>query len=143
MISVGRLVATINSLSVFSVFVFCSLLLVGQSSFALPLVHYPHTTEIIHSSVATDDYLLTLGALKKINGQWRSDREERISGTLTRSTRQLDGGHDVSEVFEYYRRQLLQLGAREIFLCQARKCGSSNSWANNRFEIKQLYGLEQ
>lgn len=143
MISVGRLVATINSLSVFSVFVFCSLLLVGQSSFALPLVHYPHTTEIIHSSVATDDYLLTLGALKKINGQWRSDREERISGTLTRSTRQLDSGHDVSEVYEYYRRQLLQMGAREIFLCQARKCGSSNSWANNRFEIKQLYGLDQ
>ncbi len=143
MISVGRLVSRVNRVSLFGFFVFCSLSSIGQSSFGAALVHYPQATEVIHSSVTTDDYLLALGALKKINGQWKSDREERIGGTLTRSTRELDSGHDVTEVFEYYRRQLLQMGAREIFLCHARKCGSSNSWANNRFGIKQLYGLDQ
>ncbi|MGH1373511.1 MAG: DUF4892 domain-containing protein [Cellvibrionaceae bacterium] len=110
---------------------------------AAPLVHYPHATPVIESSVATDDYLLTLGALKKVNGQWRSDREERIGGQLVRNTFELDSGHDVQEVFQYYRQQLIQLGAREVFLCRARGCGSSNSWANNRFGIKQLYGLDQ
>lgn len=125
----------------------CSCLIVASLaaslSFAAPLVHYPQATEVIQSSVATDDYLLTLGALKKVNGQWRSDREERIGGQLSRNTFELDAGHDVGEVFEYYRRQLIQMGAREIFLCHARACGSSNSWANNRFGIKLLYGLDQ
>lgn len=123
----------------------CSIVfsLAAPLSFAAPLVHYPQATEVIQSNVTTDDYLLTLGALKKVNGQWRSDREERIGGQLTRNTFELDAGHDVKEVFEYYRRQLIQMGAREIYLCRARGCGSSNSWANNRFGIKLLYGLDQ
>ncbi len=119
------------------------LIFAASFSAAAPLVHYPHATNVIQSSLAIDDYQLTLGALKKINGQWRSDREERIGGQLTRNTFELDAGHDVGEVFEYYRRQLIQMGAREVFLCRARGCGSSNSWANNRFGIKQLYGLDQ
>ncbi len=119
------------------------LLLNSPFSQAAPLVHYPHATNLIQAHADTDDYLLTLGALKKVNGQWRSDREVRLSGELVRNTFELDAGHNVQEVFEYYRRQLIQLGAREIFLCHARDCGSSNSWANNRFAIKQLYGLDQ
>lgn len=105
--------------------------------------HYPQAKEIESSESRTDDYLFTLGALKKINGQWRAEREQRLSGNLQRSTRELDSGHDVQQVFEFYRLQLLEKGARELFLCQARRCGSSNSWANNRFGIKQLYGLDQ
>lgn len=110
---------------------------------ALPLAHYPHATQISNASLQTDDYLLTLGALKKINGQWRSERDQRLTGDLERVTLELSGGHSVKEVFEYYRQQLLQMSARELFLCGGRRCGSSNSWANNRFHIKQLYGLDQ
>jgi len=117
--------------------------LLGVNTTALPLVPYVQSTEIQQSQAFTHDYLLTLDSLKKINGQWRSEREQRVSGQLSRSTRQLDAGHSVDEVFEYYRQQLFQLEGREVFSCQARRCGSSNSWANNRFKIRELYGLDQ
>ncbi|MAZ89844.1 MAG: DUF4892 domain-containing protein [Cellvibrionaceae bacterium] len=119
----------------------CSLL--GVNTIALPLVPYVQSTEIQQSQAFTHDYLLTLDTLKKINGQWRSEREQRVSGQLSRSTRQLDAGHSVDEVFDYYRQQLFQMEGREVFSCQARRCGSSNSWANNRFKIRELYGLDQ
>ncbi len=117
--------------------------LLGVNTTALPLVPYVQSTEIQQSQAFTHDYLLTLDSLKKINGQWRSEREQRVSGQLSRSTRQLDAGHSVDEVFEYYRQQLFQMEGREVFSCQARRCGSSNSWANNRFKIRELYGLDQ
>ncbi len=119
----------------------CSLL--WGNATALPLVPYVQSTEIQQSQAFIQDYLLTLDTLKKINGQWRSEREQRVSGQLSRSTRQLDTGHSVDEVFQYYRQQLFQMEGREVFSCQARRCGSSNSWANNRFKIRELYGLDQ
>src|SRR5690606_22768606 len=45
--------------------------------------------------------------------------------------------------FDFYRQQLQEFNRRELFSCQARACGASNSWANNHFKILQLYGLDQ
>ena len=59
----------------------CSLL--GVNTIALPLVPYVQSTEIQQSQAFTHDYLLTLDTLKKINGQWRSEREQRVSGHLS------------------------------------------------------------
>ena len=109
---------------------------------ALALVDYPHAVTVFDVETQVDDYRLTLGNLKKINSRWRADREQRLGGFLTRKTFELQEDDLVADVFGYYRRQLLQLGGRELFYCRSRDCGSSNAWANTRFHIKQLYGLD-
>lgn len=118
-------------------------LLTFQVQAAQSLSDFPQARIMFESSISTDDYRLTLGALKKANNQWLAEREQRLSGELTRKTLELDSGFSAEEVFGFYREQLVNQGARELFYCHARDCGSSNSWANNRFGIKQLYGLDQ
>jgi outer membrane protein OmpA-like peptidoglycan-associated protein len=94
------------------------------------------------SLTSQDDYRLTLGALEKINNQWVPEYEQRLAGTLDKKTFKLDEGHSAQEVFQYYFKQTQQLGGRLLFQCRGRSCGSSNSWANTRFHVKQLYGLD-
>ena len=117
--------------------------LLASIATALPLADYPHAKVIFDEQEAVDGYRLTLGELKKANNQWRAEREQRLSGELQRKTLEMEPGIGSDEVFDYYRRQLQQLDGRELFYCQGRRCGSSNSWANTRFKIKQLYGLDQ
>lgn len=117
------------------------------SSFAqsaeLPLQSY-HNARILFQSVGvTDDYLFALGSYKKISGSWRLDRQQRLSGNLTRYTVELPEGHSASKGFEFYLDQLRNFNLRELFHCAGRDCGTSNSWANNHFKIIQLYGLDQ
>ena len=113
----------------------------AQSSAILTSYAYSH--EMLSSELQDDDYRLVLGAMEKINGQWRPEREQRLAGQLQRKTLTLNEGRGAAEGYEFYRQQLLQRGARELFSCEARACGSSNSWANNIFRIKQLYGRDQ
>lgn len=123
--------------------IFLAFCLLSQTAVSLPLAEYPHATTVFESREQAEDYRLTLGELKKANSQWRAEREQRLGGELYRRTFELDAGITATEVFEYYRQQLVQLKGRELFHCQSRRCGSSNSWANTRFRIKQLYGLDQ
>lgn len=119
--------------------------LVSFSVQALPpqLQEYRFAHELYQSTSQTDDYRLVLGAMEKVNGQWRPEKEQRLDGNLQRQTLLLNSGHNAVDAYDFYRQQLLALGARELFHCEARECGSSNSWANSVFNIKQLYGLEQ
>lgn len=109
---------------------------------ALPLVDYPHARVMFSSETSPDDYRLALGSMEKINNRWLAEREERLSGQLVSQTLAIDSGHSADEVYNYYLQQLKQLGARELFRCAGRTCGSSNSWANNHFKVKNLYGLD-
>lgn len=119
------------------------LLLFGTAAAtALPLVDYPHARIMFSSDSAPDDYRLALGSMEKINNRWLAEREERLSGQLLSQTLALDSGHSADEVYSYYVQQLKQMGARELFRCRGRACGSSNSWANNHFKVKNLYGLD-
>jgi len=104
---------------------------------------YRYAHEMYSSSLQEDDYRLVLGAMEKVNGQWRPEKEQRLEGQLHRRTLLLNEGRKALDGYDFYRQQLLTLGARELFRCEARRCGSSNSWANTVFHIKQLYGLEQ
>ncbi len=116
--------------------------LVSSHVAALALVTYPHATLLFEQRKSVDDYRLTLGNLKKIDSRWRADREQRLTGDLHSRTFELSEDNSAKEVFNYYRKQLLQLGGRELFYCESRNCGSSNAWANTRFHVKQLYGLD-
>ncbi|GAA5316019.1 MAG: hypothetical protein AseanaTS_12240 [Candidatus Pelagadaptatus aseana] len=121
--------------------VFAGLGFVGQAG-ALPIADYPHANTIYESSLQLDDYRLALGAMEKINNRWNPEREQRLSGSLLKKTYAIDEGHTASEVFAYLLQQVKQLGGRELFACEGRTCGSSNSWANNHFQVKLLYGLD-
>ncbi len=120
-----------------------ALLVVAAPLHALPVAPFPHLQSLLEEQRAVDDYPFTLGGLKKINGQWVADKEYRLTGELERHSYQIEGHYGYQEVFEYYRKQLLQLGAQELYRCDAFRCGSSNAWANSRFMVKQLYGIDQ
>lgn len=121
------------------------LLLVGGVVFAdeLPLQNYHNARVMFQSSGETDDYVLALGSYKKIAGSWRVDRQQRLSGELARYTLELPEGHSANNGFDFYLDQLKNFNFRELFHCNSRDCGTSNSWANNHFKIQQLYGLDQ
>ncbi|MYM62740.1 DUF4892 domain-containing protein [Pseudomaricurvus sp. HS19] len=120
-----------------------AMLVVAAPLQALPVAPFPHLQSLVEEQRAVDDYPFTLGGLKKINGQWVADKEYRLTGELERHSYQVEGHYGYQEVFEYYRKQLLQQGAQELYRCDAFRCGSSNAWANSRFMVKQLYGLDQ
>ncbi len=109
----------------------------------LSLTPHPRARVVYHSDLESDNYMLTLGALEKVDGAWRAEKEHRLKGSLHRDTLEFPRDYSAREAFQYFDDQLQNLSSRELYRCNARRCGSSNSWANNRFEIKQLYGLDQ
>ena len=91
-------------------------------------------------------YTLALGPYKKRDNRWRPDVFKRIQGALIRETYELPRGTDEREVFDFYRGQMAAVGTLQpetLYECSRRRCGDSNTWANDHFRIKQLYGLDQ
>ncbi len=125
-------------------YLFCLLCLAAQvQSAALNLQAYPSAREVFHSSEQQDQYWLALGVYRKIEGIWQADKAQRLSGLLERTTFELPANHSAEKGFDFFKQQLDELNARELFHCKARDCGTSNSWANNHFKVIQLYGLDQ
>jgi hypothetical protein len=115
---------------------------IAQAS-ELSIQPYHNARIVFQSTGMTDDYLFALGSYKKISGSWRLDRQQRLSGNLTRYTLELPAGHSADNGFDFYLDQLQNFNLRELFHCTGRDCGTSNSWANNHFKIPMLYGLDQ
>lgn len=109
----------------------------------LILAPFPQARIVYHSANNVDDYRFTLGALKKVNNVWRAEQEQRLAGELTRQTLEIPAGFAAEEIYQHFIEQIEKLPSRKLFTCSSRRCGSSNSWANNRFGIKQLYGLDR
>ena len=109
----------------------------------LGLEAFPHARVVFRSQLEDDDYILALGSFKKTEGMWNVDHHQRLSGKLTRMTLELPSTHTAEDGFQFYVQQLKKLGARELYRCDGRECGPSNSWANNHFKVIQLYGLDQ
>ena len=115
----------------------------NASAADIKLQPYPGAREVFHNLGPDNDYLLALGAYRKINDIWQADRSQRLSGDLERTTLELPADRNAEDGFRFYREQLDKYNLRELFHCRARDCGTSNSWANNHFKIIQLYGLDQ
>ena len=47
------------------------------------------------------------------------------------------------KVFAHYLKSLQSINAEILFQCSSRQCGSSNQWANNYFEVTELYGIDR
>lgn len=109
----------------------------------LELETYHNARVLSESKAQTEEYIFAIGSYKKVAGAWRLDRQQRLSGYLTRATLELPQGHSAKNGFDFYLDQLQNFNFRELFYCESRDCGTSNSWANNHFKILQLYGLDQ
>lgn len=109
----------------------------------LQLEDYHGARAMFRSQERTEEYSLALGSYRKIEGIWQSEREQRLSGVLTRVTYELPENHTAEAGFEFYLSRLQAMDKRELFSCKARSCGASNAWANNHFKILQLYGQDQ
>jgi len=110
---------------------------------ALVLEDYHGARVMFRSQEKTEDYSLALGSYRKMEGIWLAEREQRLSGTLSRLTLELPENHTAEAGFDFYLAQIQSRERRELFSCKARACGSSNAWANNHFKILQLYGQDQ
>ena len=103
---------------------------------------FPLAREISHLERTEPDYRLMLGGIVKINGLVRSDREQRLSANLTRTTWQLPSGYGPEAGFNFLRKQLLDHQSRILFECSGRQCGPSSLWANEIFGQSRLYGVD-
>lgn len=103
---------------------------------------YPRAEIIEESQAEVEDYRLAAGSARRVGGRWAGE-ELRRDGMLSRITLQIPEGHEPEDVFRYYRQHLMAADARVLYQCRERNCGSSNSWANDVFELKLLYGLDQ
>lgn len=102
----------------------------------------PKHRVIFDTPTYSGDYRLTLSALKKINSEWVSERERKVSGSISRQTIEFTGTLGLSDIWQQLSTAFYLSSKQVLFECEGLDCGSSNAWANNRFEIKQLYGLD-
>jgi len=91
---------------------------------------------------AESPYLLTLGALKKINSEWQAEKERWVTGKVHRRTYELLPPNRMVSAAQAIAQYLAEQQATLVYECEALSCGSSNAWANERFGVKQLYGLD-
>lgn len=116
---------------------------VSQSDIRTALGNYPRSSIVENENRAVLDYPVSLGEMKKKRGLWAPERERRLAGNLQRVTLRLPDGHSPQQAFAFYFDQLIDLGARILYQCESRACGESNAWANNLYQIKELYGLDR
>ena len=115
----------------------------ASSVLASELPVFPAAKVLSHTEVESNYYRLALGPQKKISNVWRAETLQAHLGQLQRLTLEMPAGFGLEDGFAYYQ-QALELSSLElIYTCVGRGCGSSNSWANNHFLVKQLYGLDQ
>ncbi|WP_028470937.1 DUF4892 domain-containing protein [Neptunomonas japonica] len=133
----------------------CSLILVLGSSIAYAtddltgsaddgvLERFRGSWIVNYKTAPLTDYALPLGGVEQVNGVERLEREERITGRLTRISYRIPEGNKTRKVFNFFKTQLEMKKAEILFSCQGRECGSSNYWANDVFDFSKLYGVER
>ncbi len=109
---------------------------------SLQLLPYDQAEVFLKDQLTVRNYQLALSPYKKRENRWKPTKFIRLKGEVFKETHELASGFDEEEVFEFYQSQIPE-GAKILYSCERRKCGESNSWANNHFRIKHLYGLDQ
>ncbi len=106
--------------------------------FPLPL--FEKSRVVYQTDAQDDDYLLALGQIEKVNGEWQVELGRRLQGELSRATLELTNGHHPQEAYRFYRNLMAEYDARLLFACDGWGCGSSNTWANEHFNVRILSG---
>lgn len=113
-----------------------------QGAVTPPVEPYSGASLVRESEVQTDDYALPLGSWRRVSGDWRIDRSERLTGTLGRFTYRLPEGRSPGAAHRHWLTALQPLSPKILFSCRGRACGPSNQWANAVFDNRELYGLD-
>lgn len=101
-------------------------------------------SEIVdYQDVASLEKRYPLGAVQRISGQLRMEREVLAEGRVRSLTYRLPDEHPPRETLAAARRALIEQGAQLLYWCEGRECGSSSLLANTIFENAQLYGPEE
>lgn len=99
-------------------------------SFSWPL-------EIGGRTIATQErpvvqYPLALGAFVKTESGWQLERQLKLNGTLMQQIYELPA-YSANKTWHSIMLQLQQQGARLLFSCAGKTCGSSAAWARQLF----------
>lgn len=97
---------------------------------------------VFSGSQRDQPYRLVLGPIRKINNQWRAEPGRTVTGSIKRQTYELQRTISFRDAEALLRDALEHDDVRRLYHCEGMNCGSSNGWANEVFEIKQLYGLD-
>lgn len=108
-----------------------------------PLENVPGARVMVSEYQPESYYTLALSTYRKVGGTWSAERERSIRGDVSRRTLEMPSRVSAREAYEHYREQLARYRLRELYTCRERGCGGSINWANNHFEVFQLYGLDE
>ncbi len=114
------------------------------SLYAEPVFNFtihPQASVLYHEIAEVNDYIVALDKYKKNDNRWRPEKFLQQQGQLTRYTIELPKHYVEEDVFSYYQQQIPTY-AEALFICDKRQCGESNNWANDHFNVKQLYGID-
>jgi len=92
--------------------------------------------------VAEQERIYPQGAIRRISGTLRYEREVAAQGQLTAVTYELPRTHTANEVFAKARSDLQAQDAELLYWCVGRECGSSSLWANAVFNNATLTGSD-
>jgi hypothetical protein len=92
--------------------------------------------------VAEQERIYPQGAIRRISGTLRYEREVAAQGQLTAVTYELPRTHSANEVFAKARGDLQAQDAELLYWCVGRECGSSSLWANAVFTNATLTGSD-
>ena len=92
--------------------------------------------------VAEQERIYPQGAIRRISGTLRYEREVAAQGQLTAVTYELPRTHTANEVFAKARGDLQAQNAELLYWCVGRECGSSSLWANAVFANATLTGSD-
>lgn len=117
----------------------------GQAAALLERIDsFAHAETVDREQRQVLDYVVGLGPMQKVRGDWRLESSERVSGTLQRYTWRIVDGFSAIRLFEDAVAAAAEIAGSELlFACEARACGRSVQWANRVFGQRVLYGTEQ
>lgn len=95
-----------------------------------------------YKAVAEQERIYPQGAIRRISGTLRYEREVTAQGPLTAVTYELPRTHSASEAFAHARQALQEQDAQLLYWCVGRECGSSSLWANAVFDNATLTGAD-
>ena len=88
------------------------------------------------------DWVLPLSKYQKIDGLWRLNKHQLLSGELDTQIYLLQTTDNWETVMNFYLTWAGKTDGDVLFSCKARSCGSSNDWANQFYENRRLNGKQ-
>lgn len=88
-------------------------------------------------------YRMVLSAIRRVNNEWRAGSERQVRARVARKTYELKDPDSFGALQTQLERRIDASPKMQwVFRCLGLDCGSSNGWANEFFQIKQLHGLD-